>query len=388
MPKFPKPWFRKKRGWYVTLDGQQIPLGTEREAAFEQYHDLMRQPRERMMPAAAVVSIIDRFLDWVQKNRAADTYVWYQSRLQLFASKYPDLLTKELKPIHVQQWIDGYTHLSSGSRRNHARAIVRCMSWAEEQGLVDRSPITRFKKPKAGVRRTVITPEEYAVILNLIPNESFSDLLIFAWETGARAAECLATEKRHVDLPTHRIVFPVEEEKMQRVPRIIYLTDKAEEIVRRLVFQHPSGPIFRNTNGVAWTTEAVNCAFVALQIRTGLRAMKKEGFEVSEEEIQRKIATLKTDCKARGKVVRKSAEALRDEAKRKLRNAAACTRAKKLCLTVFRHSFCHRLSKSGVDALTVSVLMGHADPSMIAKVYSHLSQAPQYLRDALRKAAG
>ena len=55
---------------------------------------------------------------------------------------------------------------------------------------------------------------------------------------------------------------------------------------------------------------------------------------------------------------------------------------------MFRHSFCHRLLKSGVDALTVSVLMGHADPSMIAKVYSHLSQAPQYLRDALRKAAG
>ena len=113
MPKFPKPWYRKKRGWYVTLDGEQIPLGKEREAAFEQYHELMRQPRERKVPAASVVSIIDQFLDWVQKNRAADTYVWYQSRLQLFARKYPDLLTKELKPIHVQQWIDGYDHLAS-----------------------------------------------------------------------------------------------------------------------------------------------------------------------------------------------------------------------------------------------------------------------------------
>ena len=71
MPKFPQPWFRKKRGWYVTLDGQQIPLGTENDAAFTQYHDLMRQPRQRKVPATAVASIIDRFLDWVQKNRAA-----------------------------------------------------------------------------------------------------------------------------------------------------------------------------------------------------------------------------------------------------------------------------------------------------------------------------
>ena len=75
MPKFPKLWFRKNRGWYVTLDGRQTPLGTEREAAFEQYHDLMRQPRERKVPTACVVSIIDQFLDWVQKNRAAETYI-------------------------------------------------------------------------------------------------------------------------------------------------------------------------------------------------------------------------------------------------------------------------------------------------------------------------
>lgn len=31
MPKFPMPWFRKKRGWYVTLDGGQIPLGKDRD---------------------------------------------------------------------------------------------------------------------------------------------------------------------------------------------------------------------------------------------------------------------------------------------------------------------------------------------------------------------
>jgi integrase len=348
----------------------------------------MRQPRERKVPTASVVSIVDQFLDWAQKNRADGTYFWYQSRLQLFARKYPDLLTKELKPIHVQQWIDGYGHLSSGSKRNHARAIVRCMAWAEEQGIIDRSPIARFKKPKGGVRQTVIATEEYAAILDLIPSEPFRDLVAFAWETGARATECLAIEKRHVDLPAHRIVFPVEEEKMQRMPRIIYLTDVAEETVRRLVLRHPEGPIFRNTNGLAWTTEAVNCAFVALRIRIGLRVMKAEGFTLSDDEVQRKIATLQSDHKVKGRTVRKTAVELRKEAKKKLRNAAACTRTRKLCLTAFRHSFCHRLLKSGVDALTVSVLMGHADPSMIAKVYSHLSHAPQYLRDALQKAAG
>jgi integrase len=113
--------------------------------------------------------------------------------------------------------------------------------------------------------------------------------------------------------------------------------------------------------------------------------MKEEGFTLTEDEIKKKIATLKPDRQYKSRRIRKSAAELREEAIRKLRYAAARLRAKKLCLTVFRHSFCHRLLKSSVDALTVSVLMGHADPTMIAKVYSHLSHAPEYLRDALRK---
>ena len=220
-PKFPKPWYRKRRGWYVTLGGEQIPLGKGKEAAFEQYHELMRRPLERRKaPAGSMLSVIDQFLEWVEKHRAPDTYVWYQSRLQLFARRYPDLTVRDLRPFHVQQWIDGYD-FSSGSKRNYARAVVRCMNWAEEQGLVERSPLAHFKKPRAGIRETVIAPEEYEDILAAIRNPDFADLCTVAWETGARAAECLAIEKRHVDLARQRIVFPVCEEKMERAPRII-----------------------------------------------------------------------------------------------------------------------------------------------------------------------
>jgi hypothetical protein len=36
----------------------------------------------------------------------------------------------------------------------------------------------------------------------------------------------------------------------------------------------------------------------------------------------------------------------------------------------------------GVDPLRVAILMGHADPSMLAKVYAHLAQDPEYLQRA------
>lgn len=49
MPKFPKPFFRTGRGWYVQFDGKQISLASgpknpdTQRVALAHYHDLMSQ---------------------------------------------------------------------------------------------------------------------------------------------------------------------------------------------------------------------------------------------------------------------------------------------------------------------------------------------------------
>ena len=45
-----------------------------------------------------------------------------------------DLTLDQLKPFHVQRWIDRYLALSDGTKRNYCRTIQRAMAWAEEQG--------------------------------------------------------------------------------------------------------------------------------------------------------------------------------------------------------------------------------------------------------------
>ena len=45
MAHFPKLFFREKRRlWYVQIDGKQLHLGPDKEAAFAEYHRLMGQP--------------------------------------------------------------------------------------------------------------------------------------------------------------------------------------------------------------------------------------------------------------------------------------------------------------------------------------------------------
>ncbi len=386
MPRQSKPWFRKeRRAWFVTIDGQRHNLGPDRKRAMQKFHRLAAEPRRRKVQSDLVAALIDAFLDWCQKHRAHETYVWYQAALQLFASRYPDLTVAELRPFHVQQWIDSYPDLSSGTKRNYCRAIVRVMHWAEEQGLIDRTPLVHFKKPRAGQRETVISPEEYERILACVPNANFRDLLAFAWETGARAAECLAIEKRHVDLACARIVFPPSEEKMGRAPRIIYLSDEACGIVRRLMFR-THDRLFVNGNGVPWTTEAVNCAFMQVQARMGKQVMREKGIGLKPEGIETQIAKQRPYRISQGRKVVKTRLELVEEARRKLWTRLACQHAPKYCLTAFRHSWCHHALRRGLDALTVSMLMGHADPTMVSRVYSHLSHATDYLRQAAQKA--
>jgi integrase len=61
---------------------------------------------------------------------------------------------------------------------------------------------------------------------------------------------------------------------------------------------------------------------------------------------------------------------------------------RKYCLYHFRHSWATRALQRGIDPLTVAILMGHSDPSMLAKVYQHVAHDPEYMRGAAKRATG
>jgi integrase len=134
-------------------------------------------------------------------------------------------------------------------------------------------------------------------------------------------------EVRHVDLANCRWVFPPKEAKGKKRHRIIYLNPDALQLTRAALQNVKDGPLFRNRRGNPWHPYAVNCPFTRLKERIGRR----------------------------------------------------------LCLYVFRHSFATRMLTAGVDPMTVATLLGHADTSMLGKVYQHLTQCPQHLLTHLNR---
>ncbi len=329
MPHFPKPFFRQDRGlWYVQLRGRQHNLGPEREAAFRKYHELMRAPE----PVASqfVIGVIEGFLDWCSKNRAARTYQGHRWHLQRFVDQLPDaggLAVNDLRPHHVISWVDAHAEWGPTYRRNAITSVQRAFLWAEKVGHIAKSPIRHIEKPMPARREQVVSPKEFSCMLEKVKGPHFRNLLEFCWETGARPQEARSIEAGHLNADRCRLEIPPAEAKGKKRWRIIYLTPRAAEIVKRLSRQHCKGPIFRNRTGDPWTPFSINCRFCRLQKKLGT----------------------------------------------------------KYALYSLRHSFATRLLEAGVDPLTVSALLGHADGAMLARVYSHLGESVDHLREALKR---
>jgi integrase len=380
MARPPKPWYRKERkSWFVMLNGVQHNLGPDKKEAQRRFHEMMRQPQAKRVSPQSLAAIIDEFLDWMLHNRASSNYEAHRHRLQKFIEAWPNLAIDDLRPFHVEKWVKTF-NVSRTTRRNYMRAVKRMVRWAKEQGYIDDNPVTNLKIPAGDRREVMIRPEEFDRLLSFVPDQPFRDLLIATWESGARPQEILKVTANHVDLANGRWVFPRSQEKMKRIARVVYLGEKALAITTRLMVQYPDGPLFRNSEGRPWTTSAVNCAFRRVRVRMGMEKFEPSE-PVDEAELQRFMATLKPTRTVKGKKIMKSEKVLRSEALRKLRYRSACELGPKYCLYNLRHAFATNGLERGLDALTVAVLLGHSDPSTLARTYQHLGTNPKRLRE-------
>ncbi len=400
MAKFPKPYFRSQRGtWCVQLDGNQVTLGTDKDAAFRLYHQLMgdrahQRPTQMAVVAPHVATILDQYLDWLnhrvrEGTKAARTFQWYCKYLQSFLLFKGDgftvagLTIDKLEPFHVYQWVDSHPRWKTG-KRGAMTAVQRAFSWAAKAGALKaiggKSPLSSLEKPPPGRREQCVTEQEYADVLGVLTSQEATDLTQLSWETGMRPHELFICEARFFEPQNGRMVFPLRFSKGKKLQRVVYLNDTALEIVRRLALQNPAGPMLRNTEGEPWNAGSVNCLFQRVRLELGRRKLHELGL------VPPRIPRLKPPDRVNSSVRVEHERAVHE--RRKQVHRLAWDYGTKYSLYAFRHAFCTEALENGVDAVTVSVLMGHRDTTMIARHYAHVHQRQDHMRAAANRARG
>ncbi len=337
----PKPWYREfDDWWYVQVrDGgkrRQVKLvkGRDQEPeATRRWHDLMSRSAGKPSAAPAVASqsvhaMVDLFLDHCAKNCAPRTYEWYVYFLSSFCSTIDSAMTvSQIKRFHVTHWLDAATTWSESTKNDGVSCVRRVFRWMTEEGYIDSSPMMLLRGPAKRTRETIISDEKFSELVDSIKDKCFSDLVKFLWQTGVRPQEARILEAKHVDLGLRRVVLPASQSKGKKTPRVFYLDDAAFEIIAARCEKYPTGVLFRNSRGRPWNKNSMRCRFRRLAEKVGTR----------------------------------------------------------YCAYNIRHTFATNALQQ-LDPITVSVLMGHADATTLARTYQHLAKKPEYLQDAARKA--
>lgn len=210
------------------------------------------------------------YLDWVQANRKPATYDRCKHYLQSFITKAGrQLRVGGLKQFHLTNWIDN-DNWNPTSKNDAIGVIQRTLNWAVEEGYLVRNPIAGMKKPRRKRRDVFYTREQWTAIKEHA-RHPLDDFLDFAYITGCRPKDARTIEAKHLN--GDLVIFPADESKGELEPRVIYLVENAEAILRRLVQKHPTGILFRNSEGNPWTKDSIKCRLTRISKKVGFRVI-------------------------------------------------------------------------------------------------------------------
>ncbi len=326
------PWYRAShRAWFVCFQGKQIRLHADKEEAWRKWHRLEAGLDQPPAQGPMLSALIDAYLADAEQRLKPVSMEARRKVLGRLATDKGDIPAERFDADALLEWLR--TTAWGQSTRWLAASIVRTMMlWAVRRKMLEANPVEgiKVKSPVSRGSETVISPEVHAQILAVAPAGT-REILTALWETGCRPGEACKVEARHFDAAAG--CWRLDEHKTDKSgrQRIVYLSPVMIDLCRRLAAEHPSGPLFRNSNG-----EPFSRAYLANWLH---RVRKRLGL---------------------GKVI----------------------------LYGYRHSFATNALANGVPDAAVAELLGHAGTAMLHKHYSHLGARADALRAALSRVRG
>lgn len=326
-------WTPSLKQFTVTVGGKLHRLGTDKDAAAVQFQFLLHK-HDLSEPATTnptFADVADAWLEHVLQNHDPERYRLCKARLTEFvAFAGVNLKLRDLRPRHVEAWLKARPGATTpGTATLYKGMILAALNWAASKRvrLIAANPLRGLLELPEGRSRggeAVWSPEVFQLVLANVNGRFAEYLRALAW-TGARPSAVRRVEARHYrpDLKLWDIGDLVRDHSKKKAHRI-WLAPPMVEMVERLNAEHPTGPIFRNTQGNPYSGDVVTMTLFKLR-------------------------------------------------RRLLRRTPPVELPKGLCVYGLRHTFATAFIREHPDKLEyLRELLGHRDMKMIRKHYGHL----------------
>lgn len=340
-----KVWYWEARGkYYVTVGGTRHDLGPDEGEARRKFHRLMAGVPDPLPgpPAAPVVpptlSVGDLFGLY-----AADLKLRVGARTHYVAACYlkPFLefaggrAVAEVKKKDVEAFVRARDSWNQTTRYHVLCRITAGFNWAVGEDLIPANPIRGLKKPQARRRgaEVVMSDPDFDRLYAAAPGY-LRDVLTALRESGARPGEVLRVEAKDFDAAS--ATWALAQHKTAHstgAVRVIHLTPGLVDLSRTLAARNPTGPLFRRHSGKPFPP----AYYLARLVRT----------------LRRKLGM-----------------------------------SEALIPYSMRHSFGTLALAKGVPDSIVSALMGHKNPAVLHRAYSHLGEKARELKAHLATLRG
>jgi integrase len=265
--------------YYHVADGRWTRLGPASDygLALKAYADI----EGRCRSARTVGELVAAYLAAAKIAPAtAQAYAKSARRLEILG----DILAGELDRPTVYRYVADRGTVSA----NRDRALLSAAyTWGQNTGLVSHNPALglQFRAPEKA-RTRYLTDAEMAAVCNA-SHPRFAQLVLFAWLSGARQADCCSVQIGDASEAGIRVAGA----KTGR-PVLIGWTPTLEAVYRAAAGDRTAGPLFLNQRGKAWTGTAVRQAWDEARRRAGVAdarfhdLRRKAGSEVSLDHAQ------------------------------------------------------------------------------------------------------
>ena len=328
----------ERRRRFVTVRGTY-------EDAKKKLAELLKAANEGTLPDPCNATLADYLRAWINgsANVSPKTGERYGELIErqviphLGATKLQKLL-----PEHVQQWHGKLIDEGLAPRTvGHAhRVLRRALADAVKNGTIARNVAAVHSPPRVEETEIeILSPDQIGAVLKALDGHGIFPIVSLALATGMRRGELLGLQWQDIDLDAGTL----------RVERAV------EETKKKLRLKSPKTK--RGRRNVKLPTDAV----------TVLRAHKVKQLELR---LALGMGNIAPDTLVFGTV---DGEIIRPRNLTKSwSRVRAAMKLPSVSFHAFRHSHASMLIRAGVDILTVSRRLGHANASITLNVYGHL----------------